>query len=137
MKSRFYRPVCWSVLLFCLACNARAETPSPESKNKQERVAPPSRKESNGNKPVLIGTEPIKGHHEYESEARGDTGLRGSTTSAAERPASFPEGNQPRPQQNYTLPTAKSGPAKSEPVIGVSPVDAEHKESPTATTAEN
>jgi LPS-assembly protein len=142
MKSRFYRPVCWSVLLLCLGCNARAETPSPESKTKQERVAPPSRKESNGNKPVLIGTEPIQGHHEYESEARGDTGLRSSTISTGERPVSPPEGNQPRPQQNYTSPAAKSGPAKSgpaksEPVIGVSPADAEHKESPSAIAAEN
>ena len=130
MKSRFSRPICWSVLLFCLACDARAETPSPESKSKQERVAPSSRKESSGNKPGLIDAEPIQGRHEYESEAKGETELRSSSViSAEERPSNLPEGIRPKPQQNYTSPAVKSGPAKSGPSMGVSAVDAEHKES--------
>src|SRR5690242_15229887 len=134
MKSRFSRPVCWSVLLLCLACNARAEAPSPDSKNRQERVAPPGRKEANGNKPVLIDTEPIQGRHEYESEGQAETGLRNrSAISAEERPASLPEGLRSKPQQNYTSPAAKSGPGKSEPRAGVSAADAEHKESQPAT----
>src|SRR5690348_8700770 len=141
MKSRFSRPICWSVLLLWLACNARAEPPSPESKNKQERVAPPGRKEANGSKPVLVDTEPIQGRHEYESEAQGETGLRNrSTISAEEQPGNLPnlpnlpEGLRSRPQQNYTSPAAKSGPIKSEPREGVSTADAEHKESPPATS---
>ena len=137
MKSRFSRPICWSVLLLCLACNARAEAPSPESKNRQERIAPPGRKEANGSKPVLIDTEPIQGRHEYESEAQGETGLRKrSTISAEERPGNLPnlpEDLRSKPQQNYTSPAAKSGPIKSEPREGVSTADAEHKESPPPT----
>ncbi|SEL19558.1 LPS-assembly protein LptD [Nitrosovibrio tenuis] len=129
MKSRFSRPVCWSVLLFCLACDVRAETPSTESKNKQERVARPAQKETNGNKPVLIDTEPIRGRHEYETEAKGDADLRSSSViSAEERPDNLPESIRPKPQQNYTSPAVKNAPAKNEPTVGVSAVDAEHKE---------
>src|SRR3569623_260700 len=137
MKSRFSRPVCLSVLLLCLACNARAEPPSPESKNKQERIAPPGRKEANGSKPVLTDTEPIQGRHEYESEAQGENGLRKrSTISAEEQPGNLPnqpEGLRSRPQQNYTSPAAKSGPINIEPRGGFSSVYAEHKESAPAT----
>jgi LPS-assembly protein len=130
MKSRFSRPVCWSVLLLCLACNARAEAPSPDSKNRQERVAPPGRKDANGNKPVLIDTEPIQGQHEYESEGQAETGLRNrSTISAEDRPAGASEDLRSKPQQNYTSPAAKSGPGKNEPRAGVSGADVEHKES--------
>jgi LPS-assembly protein len=135
MKSRFSRPACWSVLLFCLACDARAETPSPESKSKYERVAPPSGKTANGNKPVVIDNEPIPGHHEYEGEAQGETGLRSvaSPTPAKERPASAPEGLRPGPQQNYTSPAAKSAPAP-----GVAVPETAHKEtSPLATRTES
>ena len=145
MKSRLSRPVCWSVLLLCLGCNVRAETPSPESRDKQEHVAPPGRKQANGNKPVLIDTEPIRGRHEYESEAKDNTGLRRSTISTKEQPANLPEGGQPGPQQNVTSPTAKSEPAKSgpvklepaknEPAIGASTADTEQKEA--AAAAEN
>ncbi|MDE2365957.1 MAG: LPS assembly protein LptD [Betaproteobacteria bacterium] len=134
MKSRFSRPICWSVLLLCLACDARAEAPSPESKNIPERVDSPGRKAGNRNKPVPIDAEPIQGRHEYESEAQGETELRSSSAiSAGDQPASPPEGLRSRSQRNYTSPAVKSGPA-----AGVSAADAEHKESqPAIAGAEN
>jgi LPS-assembly protein len=128
MKSRFSRPACWSVLLFCLACDARAETPSPDSKSKYERVAPPrGGKNANGNKPAIIDNEPIPGAHEYETEVQGETGLRGTTsaTSPQERQATPAESERLTPQQNYTSPAVKSAPS-----AGISADDTVHKESP-------
>src|SRR5687768_14203150 len=149
MKSRFSRPICWSVFIFCLAYNARADTPAPASKNKYERVAPPSQPEIDSNKPVLIDTERIKGHHEYETGANGETELRsdhaisadqkksrqktddpGAASKASiERPvhapeaAEAPEDLRSGPQQNY----ARS-PAKDEPALAASPVEPENRE---------
>jgi len=135
MKSRFSRPACWSVLLFCLACDARAETPSPESKSKSERIAPRGGKNANGNKPVVIDNEPIPGLHEYETEAKGEAELRSTTsaTSAKERPANLPEELRPAPQQNYTSPAVKSAPAP-----GISAGETDHKKkTPAAAGAGN
>lgn len=148
MKSRFSRPICWSVFIFCLAYNARADTPAPASKNKYERVAPPSQPEIDSNKPVLIDTERIKGHHEYETGANGETELRHDRVISAdqkksrqktddagvagnasmERPvhapeaAEAPEGLRSGPQQHYTRSP------KDESALAASPTEAENRE---------
>jgi LPS-assembly protein len=85
MKSRFSRYVCCSFFLSCLAVNAFADTPSPASRTKHERSGPAPQAETNGNKPVLIDAERIRGHHEYETEARSDTELRSGPVISADR----------------------------------------------------
>src|SRR5688500_5677578 len=135
MKLRFTRSICWSCFLFCLAHDARAETPS--AKPRYERAAPPGQTEGN-NKPVVIDTERIQGRHEYEAEARSEAELRSrSTISAdqaksrqktqdtelengvpAERAANAPEEIPSGPQQNYTpSSTVKRSSASGAPAI--------------------
>lgn len=78
MTWRFSGPACWSVLLICLACNARGETPSPAG-HRQEPAAAPSGQTNGGNKPVVIDAERIHGRHEYEPEPESGVELRTST----------------------------------------------------------
>src|SRR5687768_4399417 len=149
MKSRFSRSVCWSVFIFCLACNARAETPAPASKNKYERMTSPNQAEINGDKPVLIDNQRIQGHHEYEAGPGGEAELRrrhvisadpaksrqkteGTTENnvSPERARSTPEAPEAPgtagigAQQNYT----RSPALKSEPAVAGSPTEAENRE---------
>ena len=147
MKSRFSRPICWSVLLFCLAYDARADTPSPASKSTSESTAPPARTTSD-NKPALIDTEHIQGRHEYEAEARGEAELRRDrlrsaeqmkgrqktddkalgTNASIEQPGSTAEGAQSRPKQNYTRSPAE----ENESALGGSSIETEMGENETA-----
>ncbi|SFU33461.1 LPS assembly protein LptD [Nitrosospira multiformis] len=113
MKLRFIRSVCWSFLLFCLAWNVRAEPPL-SSRPEQERAAPPG---EGDDKPVVIDTERIRGHHEYESGARNESELRSRSTISTDQikkpnqKASPTAKDAPSgPQQNYTLsPAIKTG----------------------------
>lgn len=128
MKSRFSRYICCSAFPFCLVFNALADTPSAASRNKYERAGSAAQAEINDNKPVLIDTERIKGRHEYETEARGETELRtGPIISADRMPSKLddiaaeknvateqsgkgPESMQFMPKQDYTLsPAIKDG----------------------------
>lgn len=147
MKSRFSRPICWSVLLFCLAYDARADTPSPASKSTSESTAPPART-TNDNKPALIDTEHIQGRHEYEAEARGEAELRRDRLRSAEQmkgrqktddkalgnnasieqPGSTPENAQSRPKQNYTRSPAE----ENESALGGSSIETEMGKNATA-----
>ena len=149
MKSRFSRPVCWSVFIFCLACNARAETPAPASKNKYERTVPPGQAEINGDKPVLIDNERIQGHHEYETGAEGEAELRRRRVISADpaKPRQTTEGtaeNNVSPERAHSTPEAPEAPGtagtgsqqnytrspalKSEPTPAGSPTEAENRE---------
>lgn len=135
MKLRFTRSICWSCFLFCLAYDARGETPS--AKPRYERAAPPGQTEGN-NKPVVIDTERIQGHHEYEAEARSEAELRSRSTISGDQPksrqktedtelenggpgeraANAPEEIPSGPQQNYTpSSTVKRGAASGAPAI--------------------
>ena len=113
MKLRFIRSVCWSFLLFCLAWNVRAEPPL-SSRPEQERAAPPG---EGDDKPVVIDTERIPGHHEYEPGARNESELRSRSTISTDQikkpnqKASPTAKDAPSgPQQNYTLsPAIKTG----------------------------
>lgn len=106
MKLRFTRSVCWSFLLFCLADDVRADTPSLSSKTGQERGAPQGKRDDN---PVVIDTERIEGHHEYATDIRNESELRNRSTISTDQIKSRPktdraaEGAPSRPQQNYTL----------------------------------
>ncbi len=121
MKSRFSRYVCCPAFLSCLAINAFADTPSAASRNKYERPGPAVQAEISDNKPVLIDSERIRGHHEYETEARSETELRSGPVISAdrmnqkpndiaaeknvpvERSSKAPESMQVKPNQDYTL----------------------------------
>src|SRR5690349_22322325 len=77
MKLRFIRSAGWLFLLFCLACNARADLPPLSSKPEQGRATPSG---EGDDKPVVIDTERIRGHHEYESGTRSESELRSRST---------------------------------------------------------
>ncbi|SCY36974.1 LPS-assembly protein [Nitrosospira sp. Nl5] len=141
MKSRFSRSIRCSAFLFCLASTALADTPSSSPKNKHEQTAPSAQPEINNNKPVLIGTERIQGHHEYEIDARGETELRSGPVRSADRmkdrkktdepgtgnieqAGSASPDMQPRPTQNYTL----SPPVKDERTLAAPAAETENKE---------
>ena len=107
MKLRFIRSACWSFLLLCLAYDVRADLPSLSSKPEQERAAP---QDEGDDKPVVIDTERIRGHHEYEPGTRNESELRNRSTisidqikkpnqKAGRTAKDTPSG----PQQNYTL----------------------------------
>jgi LPS-assembly protein len=114
MKSRFSGPVYWCVFLFCLACNARADTPSSAPRQKSERITtPPAQAQTNENKPVVIDNDRIRGHHEYEAQALGSE-LRGAPVNSARQPQDGDGRSQPR--QDYTPSTAaKTGGATTAP----------------------
>jgi LPS-assembly protein len=107
MKLRFIRSACWSFLLFCLACDVRADQPSLSSKPEQERAAAQG---EGDDKPVVIDTERIQGHHEYEPGARNESELRSRSTLSTDQ-IKKPDQKAGRtakdtpsgPQQNYTL----------------------------------
>ncbi|PTR15726.1 MULTISPECIES: LPS-assembly protein LptD [unclassified Nitrosospira] len=105
MKSRFSRLICWCVFLFCLACNARADTPSSDARQRSERITtPPGKAQGNENKPVVIDNERIRGRHEYEVQAPSGSELRGAPVNSAGQPQDG--GGRSQPRQNYTPSTA-------------------------------
>ena len=134
MKSRFPRSIRWSAFLFCLVFNALADTPSSASKNRSERTNPAAKAEIKDNNPVVIDAERIQGHHEYETEARGETELRrGPIVSVDQNNApikqsagapSAPDGTPLQTKQNYTLsPLANDAPTLKAPVTAVESKD--------------
>lgn len=108
---------------------------------------PQGQAEGNGDKPVLIDTERIQGHHVYEAMPAGEAELRDPHTVSADRMKSrqktggtgaennvsaerprqtqeAPQSTETGTQQNYT----RSPPAKSEPGLAATPVEAESRE---------
>ena len=106
MKLRFIRSACWSFFLFCLAWNVRAEPPL-SSRPEQESTASSG---EGDDKPVVIDTERIRGHHEYEPGARNESELRSRSTISTDQIKKPNQKAGPTakdtpsgPQQNYTL----------------------------------
>ena len=123
MKSRFSRPICWFVFLSCLACNARADNASSAGRQKSERTTtPPAQAQGNENKPVVVDTERIRGHHEYEAQAPSGAELRGAPVNSAGQAQDG--GRHAQPRQNYT----PSGAAKTGGPAAASKVEAGNKE---------
>ncbi len=129
MKLRFIRSAGWLFLLFCLACNARADLPPLSSKPEQGRATPSG---EGDDKPVVIDTERIRGHHEYESGTRSESELRSRSTISTDQikkpnqkatPAA--KDTPSAPQQNYTLSPA----IKTDSRAGTSAQESEKAES--------
>jgi len=101
MKSRFSRPTCWFLFLFCLACDARGDNASPAARQKSERgTTTPTQAQGSENKPVVVDTERIRGNHEYEAQRPSGAELRGAPTTSA---GQTPDGaGQIEPRQDYT-----------------------------------
>jgi LPS-assembly protein len=101
MKSRFSRPTCWFLFLFCLACDARGDNASPAARQKSERgTTTPTQAQGSENKPVVVDTERIRGNHEYEAQRPSGAELRGAPTTSA---GQAPDGaGQIEPKQDYT-----------------------------------
>jgi LPS-assembly protein len=140
MKVRFTRSICWFCFLICLAYDAHADTASHAFKPKPERATPAGQSEAD-DKPVVIDTERIQGHHKYESVDVDETELRRHSTISADRVKSDKTGNGqpgtaisgdrtspekiPAPkQQNYTrLPAARERSTR-----GTAGIESEKKE---------
>src|SRR6187402_2849143 len=101
MKSRFSRPTCWFLFLFCLACDARGDNASPAARQKSEPgTTTPTQAQGSENKPVVVDTERIRGNHEYEAQRPSGAELRGAPTTSA---GQAPDGaGQIEPRQDYT-----------------------------------